>query len=192
MRTTGTGYKDRTPRSFGGIRLVRKAAARAGLHRGVLSVEATVASSRPGGLDEVTGARRRLAQRGATAVEFALVAPIMILLALGIIDFGLYINAGSVVGNAAREGARAASLGASSATVNSVVTAAISALPAGGTTTISVTCRKPAGGNCSGYAADAISGGTAIVGITRVHHWLTPMGFGTTVDIIGKSEMRIE
>jgi Flp pilus assembly protein TadG len=116
----------------------------------------------------------------------------MIMLALGVIDFGIYINAGSVVGNAAREGARAASLGASTTNVNTVVTSAISVLPGAGTTMISVTCRKPAGTNCSSYAADAISGGTAIVRVTRVHHWLTPAGFGTTVNIVGSSEMRIE
>jgi Flp pilus assembly protein TadG len=138
----------------------------------------------------VADARRCRRQRGAAAVEFALVAPLMILLTLGIIDFGLYINEASVVGNAAREGARAGSLGGTSSDINAAVTSSLSALPSAPTTT-SVTCRKPAGTACTSYA-DAASGGTTIVRITRTHSWLTPIGLGTSIAVVRSSEMRIE
>jgi Flp pilus assembly protein TadG len=43
-------------------------------------------------------------EAGVSIVEFALVAPVLILIILGILDFGRAINAYVTVGNAAREG----------------------------------------------------------------------------------------
>jgi Flp pilus assembly protein TadG len=45
-------------------------------------------------------------ERGAVAVEFALLAPILIMLLLGIMEFGRAYNTQMVLTNAAREGAR--------------------------------------------------------------------------------------
>jgi len=62
--------------------------------------------SRP---DRATG--RRIAgprERGAAAVELALVLPLLALLLFGIIDFGRMLNAQVTLTEAAREGARAA------------------------------------------------------------------------------------
>lgn len=53
--------------------------------------------------------KRRL-DRGAAAVEFALVLPVLLLVIFGIIDFGRMLNAQLQVSEAAREGARAASV----------------------------------------------------------------------------------
>lgn len=68
--------------------------------------------------------RRRAARdRGAAAVEAALVLPLLLMLVFGIIDFGRMLNAQITVTEAAREGARAASLGSSAeARVNKVAT----------------------------------------------------------------------
>ena len=49
----------------------------------------------------------RRTQRGASAVEFALILPILILLFFGIVDFGLLIYDKQVITNASREAARA-------------------------------------------------------------------------------------
>jgi Flp pilus assembly pilin Flp len=51
------------------------------------------------------------AERGAAAVEFALILPILILLLFGIVEFSRGFNAYLSVTHAAREGARLASIG---------------------------------------------------------------------------------
>lgn len=138
------------------------------------------------------GQHRPGGQRGASAVEFALLVPVLLLLVFGIIDFGMAIMSQSVVSNATREGVRAASLGASSSDIDSVVATGLSTLS--GSYTISVTCTKPGGQSCGNYNADAVSGGTATVRVTYTRTWLTPLAslFGNTETITGVSEMRIE
>ena len=46
---------------------------------------------------------------GAAAVELALVSPLLIVIVLGAIDVGQFVNVGQVVSNASRQGARSAS-----------------------------------------------------------------------------------
>lgn len=58
--------------------------------------------------------RQRTESPGASAVEFALVLPLLVLLVMGIIDWGFYFYSEQIVVNAAREGARAGSLEAPS------------------------------------------------------------------------------
>ena len=53
---------------------------------------------------------RQRDRRGASAVEFAVVAPVFFLLVLGIIEFGRMVMVQQVITNAAREGARIAVL----------------------------------------------------------------------------------
>jgi Flp pilus assembly protein TadG len=50
-------------------------------------------------------------ERGAAAVEFALILPLLILLLFGIIEFGRGYNAKVTLTHAAREGARALAVG---------------------------------------------------------------------------------
>ena len=45
-------------------------------------------------------------QKGASAVEFAIVLPLLIVITFGIIEFGMYIYNQQVITNASREGAR--------------------------------------------------------------------------------------
>src|SRR5215471_1529570 len=56
-------------------------------------------------------ARNAQQDRGAAAVELALVLPVLLLLVFGIIDFGRALNAQITLTQAAREGARLAALG---------------------------------------------------------------------------------
>ena len=52
--------------------------------------------------------RRRRGERGGAAVEFALLVLPLMLVLLGILDYGFYFFVDLVATNAAREGARAA------------------------------------------------------------------------------------
>lgn len=63
----------------------------------------------------------RRSERGAELVEFALVLPLLLLLGLGICDFGMLFQRYEIVTNAAREGARAGAVGLSQAQVEAIV-----------------------------------------------------------------------
>ena len=63
------------------------------------------------------GARRSRQESGQALVEFALVLPVLILLVVGIIDFGFAFNSWNTTQNAAREGARIAAVSNSEATI---------------------------------------------------------------------------
>jgi len=52
--------------------------------------------------------RKKASSRGAVAVEFALVLPILLVMLLGIFDYGWYFFVDLTATNAVREGARAA------------------------------------------------------------------------------------
>jgi len=54
---------------------------------------------------------RRTPRRGAIAVEFALVLPLLIMLLLGVWDIGRLVNVAQILNNAVREGGRYASTG---------------------------------------------------------------------------------
>jgi Flp pilus assembly protein TadG len=55
--------------------------------------------------------------RGAVAVEFAILLPVLLLVLFGIIDFGRALNAQITITQAAREGARLGAVGVAAATV---------------------------------------------------------------------------
>lgn len=60
-------------------------------------------------------------ENGQTLVEFALILPILLLLVMGIIQFGIIFSAQIGITNAAREGARAAAVGYSVTEVQNTV-----------------------------------------------------------------------
>lgn len=83
--------------------------------------------------------RRQARDRGATAVEFALLFPLLMLIVFGTIDFGRALNAQITLTQAAREGARLDALGEpnvatrtqGAATGLSPVNVTVTACPAG-------------------------------------------------------------
>ena len=91
---------------------------------------------------------RTTRDRGAVAVEFALVVPVLLLIVFGIIDFGRALNAQIVLTGAAREGVRLAALGESNAAVQAAVTAAAPDL-SGVTATVESNCPPGAGPNAN-------------------------------------------
>jgi Flp pilus assembly protein TadG len=139
----------------------------------------------------------RARERGAAAVEFALVLPVLVVILLGIIDFGLAMNAQAVTANAAREGARTASLGGTSSEASAAAkSATVSLLNTDSSNpSVTVTCRTPANTTCaSGYDTDRESGGTVIVTVSYVYTWISPaiLGLPGSTTINKTSEMRIE
>jgi Flp pilus assembly protein TadG len=62
-------------------------------------------------MDRHRSGGRSARDRGAAAVEFALVLPLLLLLVFGIIDFGRALSAQITLTQAAREGARLTALG---------------------------------------------------------------------------------
>ena len=93
--------------------------------------------------------------RGAAAVEMALVMPLLILMVMGIIDFGRIFNGEIQLSQAAREGARVAALGFSETNVKTRTSAALNN-PAfqGGTATILVAVVKVDGAPVTGRAVN--------------------------------------
>jgi Flp pilus assembly protein TadG len=83
-------------------------------------------------------ARRRRRERGAAAVEMAIVLPLLVLLLGGVIDFGWLFFNEIMLANAAREGARGAIVELSDADVKTRAAEAAKPLP-GPVTTSDVT-----------------------------------------------------
>lgn len=84
--------------------------------------------------------RRAVSQdRGAAAVEFALVMPVLLLLVFGIVDFGRALNAQIMVTQAAREGARWDALGSTQTQIAQRVSDSAQPL-SGVTTTVGSLC----------------------------------------------------
>jgi Flp pilus assembly protein TadG len=133
-------------------------------------------------------ARRAPRDRGAAAVEFALLLPLLALLVFGIVDFGRGLNAQITLTQAAREGARMAALGEPNANVVSGTQGA-----ATGLSPVSVTVTS--------CPADAGAGVNAIVQVSYTFTFLTPVGsiakifgggFGSTMTLTAQGVMPCE
>jgi Flp pilus assembly protein TadG len=133
---------------------------------------------------------RRWRDRGAAAVEFAIVVPVLIILIFGSIEFGLAIQARTQVGNAAREGVRVASLGGSVADVQASALNAVSNV--NGTKTVTVTCTTPGGASCT-IGGTSNGGNIATVVVNLNYSGITGMfTVLTNTTISASSYMRIE
>lgn len=135
----------------------------------------------------------RRGERGAAAVEFALVVVPFLMLIFGAIEFGWVIDNDVQVNNAAREGAREGSLNPNQAAIESVTRSSLSGM-APADVTVSVTCRKPSGVACTSFS-QAAPGDAVIVTVSVLHHWITPVGASFDsggLTLHKTAEMRIE
>ncbi|MGO4383770.1 TadE/TadG family type IV pilus assembly protein [Specibacter sp. RAF43] len=110
--------------------------------------------------------KRTGSERGAAAVEFALLLPILLLLVIGIMEFGRAFNVQISASNAAREGARYAAVhyaeaGFTNGAAQAAALAAAPTLPAGTPVTITYSA-----GACS-------SGSTVTVRVVTTPGWMT-------------------
>lgn len=60
-------------------------------------------------------------QKGQALVEFALILPILLLVVMGILQFGMMLNSYLAISNAAREGARAGIVGSSDTDIQNLI-----------------------------------------------------------------------
>lgn len=130
-------------------------------------------------------------ERGAAAVEFALVLPVLLAILLGIMEFGFLFNQQISATNAAREGARFAAVHYQDTGFSDQLArnAARSAAPTlnSGTTAV----------NLSYSAGSCASGGTVTVTVLPKKGWLTgffnsgtPAGTTTAPQLTGKAVMQ--
>ena len=144
-------------------------------------------------------ARRHLgSQHGATAVEFALVAPILFVLVFGIIDFGLGFHAWDASANAAREGARVGAVDPSLTDIEARVRNSANFLDQS-KLSVNITCSRDNGGSfnaCSSDGTTWLEGDIVRVTVTYLHDYVTPLptfiGAGSTLTLVAVSEARFE
>jgi Flp pilus assembly protein TadG len=125
--------------------------------------------------------RTRERERGAAAVEFALVVPLLLMLVLGIAEIGRIYNVQTTLSGAAREGVRVMALQNSVSTARTTTKAAASrlALTDAQITVLPSTC----------VASTATPVATATVTVTYPLQLITKL-FGTSVTLTGKGVMR--
>ena len=147
--------------------------------------------------DPKGGRHRRRPERGGALVEAALVLPLLLMLALGAVDFGFMINRDTLINNAAREGAREGMFGGDAAAIEARVRD-VAAVLEQSDLTVTVTCEQPDGSACPGvdYDTERQAGGAVIVTVDYDYHFITPLvgliGVGPTEQLSGDSKMRIE
>ncbi len=101
--------------------------------------------------------------RGAAAVEFALVVPLLLLLVFGIIDAGRMLNMQLALTQAAREGVRVAALGGSAADATARAEAAMFPVT-GATASLTTAC-----------PAVPIAADDAVLNVARTYNYITPI-----------------
>ena len=121
-------------------------------------------------------------ERGAAAVEFALVLPLLVLLVAGIADFGRAYYLQTTLSGAAREGVRTMALKNDAAAARTAVRAAA------GTLTLSDAqiAVSPGTGACLSTATTTV---TATVTTSYSTTYLSPL-IGNTLNLTGKGVMR--
>ncbi|TDW30408.1 TadE/TadG family type IV pilus assembly protein [Cryobacterium psychrophilum] len=122
--------------------------------------------------------RNQRGERGAAAVEFALILPVLLLLVLGVIEFSRVYNVQISLSNAAREGARTMAIHNNPVQARS---AASLAAP-------SVTSPALTAGNVTVSPTDCAAGSTVTVTIHYDVHLMTGY-FGPTLPLTGKGVM---
>jgi Flp pilus assembly protein TadG len=146
---------------------------------------------------ELSGRRFRSRRRGQAIVEFALVVPIFLILVFGILEYAFYVKNAITIANAAREGARYATVGKTTTDIQGRVIQEAKPLTVASN---SVSCEfSTDNGATYQTLADANSKNTAPVGsliritVTYRHKPLTGViNFLFNRDLISRVSMRRE
>lgn len=123
-------------------------------------------------------------QKGQALVEFAIILPILLMLVMGILQFGMMLNSYLTIENAAREGARAGIIGSSDVEIqNLIIDTSPSLDPKNLTVSITPT------------ETNRKSGDTLIVKVTYNYNLIVPIIsslFNDVVVLNGQTSMRVE
>ena len=143
-----------------------------------------------------TAVRRARDQRGAIAVEFALIVPILLLLVLGILEFGIGYHAWDATQNAAREGARLGAVSPDVAEIEARVRGTTSFLDQSNLD-VTIECGVTGGTFGACPAASAWDEGDIVrVTVEYRYGFITPLpnfvGLGAEMDMASISEARFE
>jgi hypothetical protein len=135
-------------------------------------------------------------ERGAVAVEFALIFPLLMLLVLGIIEFGFGYHAWDSSQNASREGARLGAVDANVQEIQDRVRATASLLDQS-QLTVTVTCSRNGGAFVACPPSPSwLEGDIVRVRVDYVYDYLTPLpafaGLGPNMSMSSVSEARFE
>jgi Flp pilus assembly protein TadG len=104
--------------------------------------------------------KQRTRKRGSTLVEFAFIVPVLILLVLGIIEFGWMAKNRLQLANAVREGARSAAIGKSTTQIEQLIkdrSAGIPGVPA----QLTITMKRDDDGETNGFNYNTTLGNKA-------------------------------
>lgn len=136
--------------------------------------------------------RTKRAERGAVAVEFALVVPILLLVLIGIINFGVVITQQLSLSNAARQAARYSVIdGRDCDMVEAEARAAVATVGMGADAPVFTIT----GGTCPEPCADSTVGANVNVTMTYESTYVVPFpipGFDNSIDLEGEGQFRCE
>ena len=130
-------------------------------------------------LESIRG-RREQSERGTTAVEFAIVVPLLLLILLGLIDFGRLLFVQVSLNAASREGARASSLYSPSSSQQSGAMGRISQVvqdSSPGTARLSALGDVSIAVSASGLCSSTVKDEMTTVTVTVPFQWITPVTF---------------
>jgi Flp pilus assembly protein TadG len=165
------------------------------------------------GVRGVLRARSLRRESGQALVEFALVLPVLMLLVMGIVDFGFAFNQWNTAQNAAREGARMAAVNSNVPTIKGraeVTGSTINLQPSD----ISLSCNRPSINNtftdctfglketscptgpCGGGKWQELEGDIVQVTVNHAYKFVTPLprliGLGSSIDLKASIQTRFE
>jgi TadE-like protein len=130
---------------------------------------------RPMALERKARGNRLRGERGAVAVEFALIFPVLLLLVLGILEFGYGYHSWDVTQNSAREGARVGAVDSSVADIVARVRGTSDLLDQD-KLTVTVECQRAGGpfGAC-GASDSWVEGDIVRVTVVYTYDYITPL-----------------
>jgi len=147
-------------------------------------------------------------QHGASAVEFAIILPLLVVLLFGLVEFGLLLYNQQVITNASREGARAAIVGnCSNRKTNSEIGQIVTDYCIDPSDTTKkrlitfaevnnppVTSVSPSPSDCTPGGAGLTVGDDVTVAVQYTYTFLSPslLGFGATKQLEARTLMKME